>query len=441
MKQPAAVAHYVNTFYTTAMNTIITPRHFSGSIHVPASKSHTIRRLLLATFTKGTSFIDFPLASLDIRSCIKVCTELGAKIIEESERLTVIGRGRHASPPAVLDVGNSGTTLFLALAFAALGTEPIAFTGDEQIKRRSAAPLLNALSGLGVSVSSEQGCVPITVRGPWKGGSVVLSCPTSQYLSALLLAAPLSPVDTATELEIPFLNEKPYIDLTLSYLNQQNIDYKAALDYSWFYIPGGAHYQPLNGTVPGDFSSAAFPACAAAITGGPVTLFYLDPHDRQGDKYIFTLLEQMGCTVIWDRTRVTISRSGPLHAGTFDLNATPDLLPAMAAVAAFAVGRTALVNVAHARIKETDRIAVMMQELGKLGLVCEERPDALIIHGTGSLEGGIVDGRKDHRIVMALAAAALGAKAPVEIIGTEAADVTYPGFIALAAGAVPDDCP
>jgi 3-phosphoshikimate 1-carboxyvinyltransferase len=167
-----------------------------------------------------------------------------------------------------------------------------------------------------------------------------------------------------------------------------------------------------------------------------VSLLGLDPADSQGDKAFFDMLSRMGCIVAWTREppeetgtwRLTVSRTGPLRGGEFDLNATPDLLPALAVVAAYAEGTSALVNVAHARIKETDRIAVMAQELGRLGVFCEERPDALIVHGSRP-RGGAVDGRGDHRVVMALAAAALGAEGPVEIAGAESAAVTYPGFL------------
>ena len=362
------------------------------------------------------------------------------------------------------DVGNSGTTLFLALAAAALGEEPMEFDGDEQIRRRSAGPLLEALAGLGVSVESgTSGCAPITVRGPWKGGRVSLSCPTSQYLSALLLAAPLAPAGVVTEIDVPLLTERPYIEMTLSYLDSHCIQYTAAENFAHFHIPGGGAWKPVSGPVPGDFSSAAFPAAAAAITGGSVTLLGLDPEDTQGDKAFFGFLEKMGCRVQWEEVplqhiplgpiipdalraigqkpleleiaewRLTVSRNTSLKGRVFDLNDTPDMLPALAAVACFAKGDTALVNVAHARIKETDRIAVMAEELGKLGVKTTERPDGLVIHGRGGVSpnGAGTDGRGDHRIVMALAAAALGCSGPVEIAGAESADVTYPGFLEL----------
>jgi 3-phosphoshikimate 1-carboxyvinyltransferase len=404
--------------------------------------------------------------------CPNPADEKGRKLIRWIVR--GIGLGKNTIPSlarpfssAPLDVGNSGTTLFLALAAGALGSEPIVFTGDEQIRRRSAGPLLKALAGLGIRVEAQgnNGCAPILIQGPWKGGRVSLPCPTSQYLSSLLLAAPLAPAGTITEIDVPLLNEKPYVELTLSYLDAQGITYEAKDDFSWFRLSGGASYKPMNGPVWGDFSSAAFPGCAAvvgfALSGGPVTLLGLEKEDPQGDKAVFDMLTRMGCQALWKKIpsprnaaqegaekqpgpaeewSLRVSRQGPLKAGEFDLNATPDLFPVMAAAACYAQGRTALVNVAHARIKETDRIAVMAKELGKLGIKTEERPDGLIIYGGGNGEGqekpslprgGTVNGHGDHRVVMALAVAALGAAGPVEIEGAESAAVTYPGFLEL----------
>ncbi|MDR2193786.1 MAG: 3-phosphoshikimate 1-carboxyvinyltransferase [Treponema sp.] len=435
------------------MRAIITPHTFSGTVRVPASKSHTIRRLLIASLTDGVSRIERPLDSLDARSCLAVCRALGVDILEKidetgvPEHWSVRGITRsgnsfsfgYAAHERVFDVGNSGTTLFLALAIAALGSTPCTFTGDEQIRRRSAANLLSALTALGVTVlSAKNGCAPITVRGPWKGGTCSIECPTSQYLSALLLAAPLASAGCVTDIDVPLLNEKPYIDMTLSYLDTHGVPYEKNADFSHFRVPGGAVYKPMNGIVPADFSSAAFPAATALISGGSVTLIGLDPHDTQGDKAFFDMITQMGASVAWSASssggwEVTISGKGRgerLCAGSFDLNAVPDLLPVMAVLAAFAEGETHLTNVAHARIKETDRITVMAQELSTLGVQCAEKPDGLIIRG-GAPSGGAVDGHGDHRIVMAFAAAGLGTVDDLEIRGAEAADVTYPGFLNL----------
>jgi 3-phosphoshikimate 1-carboxyvinyltransferase len=463
--------------YNFSMIAVIKPHQFSGIVRIPASKSHTIRRLIIAALADGVSALENPLDSLDTRSCVSVCRALGADITEyrtkdaaspnirdkngeKLKRWTVRGTGADKAPrphhfsageTKRCDVGNSGTTLFLALAAASLGAGPVEFDGDEQIRRRSAGHLLEALAGLGVKVNSApNGCAPVSVCGPWKGGRVSLPCPTSQYLSALLLAAPLAAAGVVTEIDIPLLNEKPYIEMTLSYLDSQGIPYETARtaerDFSYFRIPGGGEWKPVSGPVPADFSSAAFPGAAAAISGGPVTLLGLDPEDTQGDKAFFGFLENMGCVIQWVKGgtewRLEISRPGALRGGEFDLNNTPDLLPPLAAVAYFAEGDTALVNVAHARLKETDRIAVMAEELGKLGVKTAERADGLVIHGMGLKQGSGVEGggtgkrfetnsRGDHRIAMALACAGLGCGSPVEITGAECAAVTYPGFLEL----------
>jgi len=456
----------------------INPRRFSGTVKIPASKSHTIRQLLIASLADGVSEIQYPLDSLDTRSCVLACRAFGAEIAEyrtadpanpnppdeKGEKLTgwkVRGNNGfkkkikprsfteeekdfESKPPcdsvssvvknsSIINVGNSGTTLYLALAVAGLQPETVEFTGDEQIQRRSAAPLLDALAGLGVLCESNNGCAPIRIKGPWKGGKVSLPCPTSQYLSALLIASPLAPSGVITEIEVPLLNEKPYIEMTLSYLRAHGIPFHTEQDFSHFVIPGGSSWKAFSRSVPADFSSAAFPAAAAAITGGPVTLLGLDPGDTQGDKFFLEMLKSMGCEV--HGSPLTVSRDGPLRGGTFDLNETPDLLPAAAVTAAFAQGDTALVNVAHARIKETDRIAVMAEELAKLGVNCTERPDGLVIHGKGALSPfdpfPVINSRGDHRIVMAFAAAALGSSVPIDITGAESAAVTYPGFLDL----------
>jgi 3-phosphoshikimate 1-carboxyvinyltransferase len=244
----------------------------------------------------------------------------------------------------------------------------------------------------------------------------------------MLLALPLCPAGTVSRLNIPVLNELPYIRMTFAYLNA-HLRYDDAGTVPMPEAPalpddriepahivtiyGGGRYIPYNGAVTGDFSSAAFPACAADISGGAVSFdgARLDFDDEQGDKVFFDFL-----------------KPGRLP-GTLDLNATPDLLPITAVLACYRQGETRLVNAAHARIKETDRIAVMCAELSKLGADISERPDGLVIRGGKKLTGGAVDGHGDHRVVMALAVAALGAAGPVTIRGAEAADVTYPGFL------------
>lgn len=402
-----------------------------------------IRALLIASLASGESVLERPLSSTDTAAAVAACRALGAEVDDgDPKRWRVTGTdGQLTAPREQIDVGNSGTTLYLASAVAALGSGATVFTGDEQIRRRSAANLLAALRDLGARIEErgENGAAPYSVRGPLTGGRTSIECPTSQYLSALLLAAPLAGGDS--EIAVPLLYERPYVDITLSWLDDQGIRYRRE-GYERFAIPGGQAYRPFSTAIPADFSSATFFMAAAAVTGGELLLEGLDPGDSQGDKEAAALLEEMGCTVIWEEGGLRIAgprrpdgSRAPLRGGTFDLNAMPDALPALAAAACYAEGETRLVNVPQARTKETDRIAVMRRELEALGGACSEQPDGLVIHGRGGLAGGESRGHGDHRVIMALAVAGLGAEGPTLIDDTSAAAVTFPDFFDLLAEA------
>jgi len=398
----------------------------SGQVLIPASKSHTIRALILASLAAGKSTIMNPLDSADTRSCVHTCRALGARI-EEGKQWTVWGLDGPPKPPGeTIDVANSGTTLFLALSAASLADDWIEFTGDDQTRRRSAGPLLASLQDLGVEVRSRDGCAPIRVKGPLRGGRTAIECPTSQYLSSLLLSCPLAAGDTT--IEVRQLNERPYVDMTLSWLNNLNVRYSHE-SMERFEIPGGQRYEGFRESIQGDFSSATFFLCAAAVTGSDLTLLGLDMNDAQGDKAVVHMLRHMGAD-IEVRPRAIRVRGGALRGDQFDLNATPDALPAMAVAGCFAAGETRLVNVPQARIKETDRISVMREAINCLGGKAEELPDGLVIQGTG-LEGGQARGHGDHRVVMALAIAGLAARSPVTVDTAEAVAVTFPNFVDL----------
>jgi 3-phosphoshikimate 1-carboxyvinyltransferase len=266
--------------------------------------------------------------------------------------------------------------------------------------------------------------------------------------------------------EVPLLHEKPYAEMTLRWLEEQGIQFRND-NWKSFVIPGGQHYTPFQKAVPGDFSSATFFAAAAAITGASIELEGLDMADSQGDKLVFLILSKMGCRIDYLKGKTLIAQAGgtsdtddaesaytqaisqgtdgirvcgpsrmgrPLRGGRFDLNSIPDALPALAVVACFSVGQVELVNVPQARLKETDRISVMTQELGTMGATIQELEDGMIItptrtpEGLSGLVGAEVQGHDDHRVVMSLAVAGLVAQGSTRIIGAEAAAVTYPGF-------------
>ncbi len=421
----------------------ITPSKLAGEVLVPASKSHTIRALLIATLAEGESRIVNPLDSADTRACLAACRALGAEIVEipaaaEPGELVVRGvAGRLRIPEAPIDVMNSGTTLYLAAGVAAAGRGEIVLDGDRQTRSRPIQPLIESIGRLGAEARSlnGNGCAPVSIRGPLKGGRTSIEAHTSQYLSSLLLACPLA--ETDSQIDVLLLNEQPYAEMTLRWLDEQGISYRNE-GFTRFVVKGRQRYRSFVKAVPGDFSSATFFACAAAITGSRVTLRGLDLSDSQGDKAVLSMLERMGCRVEARGDGILVSGPGGearagLRGADLDLNATPDALPALAATACFASGTTRLLNVPQARLKETDRISVMREELGKMGARIRELPDGLVIEGrpagTGeSLSGAEVSGHDDHRVVMALAIAGLGARGTTVIDSAEAARVTFPSF-------------
>ena len=404
----------------------------SGEITIPSSKSHTIRALLIAAMAKGESTIINPLDSADTRSCVDAVKVLGAKIELENDRWIVNGTGGDIHPVEdTINVGNSGTTLYLTAGLAALSSHKITFTGDNQIKSRPVENLLNSLRDLGaeITISGKNGCPPFSIQGPLTGGKTSIECPTSQFLSSLLLCTPL--LDGNTEIEVPLLREEPYVEMTLKWLNEQFIMYDTT-DYKEFFIPGGQNFEAFAKQVPGDFSSATFFLCAAAVTGSTLTLKGLDMADSQGDKAVVYMLKKMGCEIEIGHDFITIE-GRPLKGCEFDLNNTPDALPALAVTACFAEGITKLFNVPQARLKETDRISVMKEELEKMGGIIEELPDGLIITGKSreSLNGAEVSGHGDHRVIMSLAIAALASKGETTIDDTSAVSITFPNFFEL----------
>lgn len=400
----------------------------NGDVTIPGSKSHTIRAVTIAALADGKSTLYGPLHSEDTLSAVKAATALGADVQRDADTWRICGLGGPPQQAAgTIDVGNSGTTLRILLGICSLiKCGGVTLTGDAQIRRRPAAQLVGALNDLGADVVAEgdNGCAPFRVNGGLQGGRTTLESPTSQYLTSLLLSCPLAPSETV--IDVPILNEKPYVRMTLDWLRQQgvHVDYDAAM--TRFRIPGSQRYSSFSNRIPADFSSATFFLGAGALGRNRVGCRGLDLDDSQADRAVVTYLERMGARVEVDASRILV-QSAPLHGTTLDLNESPDALPVMAVVAAFASGTTELVNVAHARLKETDRISVMCRELRKMGADIEEREDGLAIRG-GGLHAADVHGHGDHRVVMALALAGMNLPGTTTVTTAETAAVTFPTF-------------
>ena len=412
------------------MDLIVRPSSLAGAVTIPSSKSHTIRAVIIAALADGASTILNPLDSADGRSSVAVARAFGASIdTSDPGRWVVEGTGGDLrAPDDVVDVGNSGTACRIGLGVAGLCPGTSEFTGDDQARRRPMGPLLEALNTLGAKAFSKKGdgTLPVVVTGPIQGGAVTVSGITSQYVTSLLISTPLAP--EATEITVLDLHEKPYVGMTLWWLDRHGIVCERE-GFERFFVKGGQSYRADEVSVPGDFSSATFFLAAGAIGGGIITLQGLDMADTQGDKAVVEMLQAMGARIYIDGANITVG-PGELVGQELDLNDTPDALPALAVVGCFARGQTTLRNVPQARIKETDRITVMAAELTRLGARVEELPDGLIVHES-ALRGAVVEGWSDHRIVMALAVAGLRADGPTTVTTAGAIDVTFPTFVEL----------
>jgi 3-phosphoshikimate 1-carboxyvinyltransferase len=406
----------------------ITPSRLDGTVAVPPSKSHTIRAVLVASLADGTSMIRKPLLHGDGASAVNGARSLGAQVAEKNGDLEIRGIGKdYDGGSDLFDMGNSGTGTSIFMSAAALGGRPRRFDGDDSLRSRPFRPLLDALRKLGAVYSCETRGhdLPFVVKGPLRAGKTTVDGVSSQFVSSLLFACPLCGGES--EVVVENLQERPYVELTLWWLKKQGIKVAYSGDFARFHITGGQAYRPFDEGIPADFSGATFAAAAAAVAGGAVTLTGLDFSDPQGDRKVFDVLKEMGAEVAHGPDGVTVKGGRTLRGSVIDLNAMPDALPALAVVACAAEGETRFVNVAGARIKETDRIKVMGEELSRMGASITEHDDGLTVR-QGMLRGAQVSGHDDHRVVMALAIAGMIAEGETVIDTAEAASVTYPSF-------------
>ncbi|HIE44518.1 MAG TPA: 3-phosphoshikimate 1-carboxyvinyltransferase [Candidatus Omnitrophica bacterium] len=406
---------------------IVRESRLSGTVEIPASKSHTIRAVAIGSLAKGVSEIFSPLVSGDTLASVRIYQALGAKITIEKGCWIIEGcEGKPTAPKDALNVGNSGTTLRIAMGSCALLSKGEAIlTGDEQIRKRPSAPLVKSLNELGAKVSSKdcEGFPPFIVSGRLAGGRTTIEAHTSQYVTSLLINTPLG--DGETIIDVPVLNEKSYVEMTLEWLKSCGIEIKKE-NMERFSIPGSQSYSPFIRKIPADFSSATFFLAAGAMKDNDITCLGLNLNDPQSDKVVVDYLSAMGAKVNIHRDSICIKGS-QLKGIDIDMNDTPDALPMMAVVGCFAQGKTRLLNVPQARIKETDRIKVMCDELSKMGAKINQLPDGLEIEQS-KLKPTRVNGHSDHRVVMALTIAGLLTEGETIIDTAEAAAITFPDF-------------
>lgn len=402
----------------------------------PGSKSLTNRALPVAALARGASRLTGALASDDTQVMLECLAALGVPVQCGDAAWTLHGcDGHFALPTAPLFTGNSGTTARFLTAACALAPGAVVIDGTARMRERPIGDLARALHTLGLRIDwlGRDECPPLRVHGgSLPGGRVAVDASrSSQYVSALLLAAPYAQRDVELELRGEQIVSRPYIDLTLALMR----DFGARAEWTGpaaLRVEAGRHYAGRDYAIEADASAAAYPFCAAAICGGRVRVEGFAPDSIQADLALLPILERMGCRV--QRGAAAIVVEGPsegLRAVDVDMNELPDAVLALAVTALFARGTTRIRNVANLRIKETDRLAALETELRKLGARATAGPDSLEIE-PGALRGAEIATYDDHRMAMAFALA--GLRIPgVVILDPGCVRKTWPGYFAALA--------
>jgi 3-phosphoshikimate 1-carboxyvinyltransferase len=419
----------VEKCFVSAVSIDPVSRPIQGSVRPPGSKSITNRALVLAALAEGTAKLSGVLDSQDTRVMVESLRrlEIGVTHNAASGEAVVAGcSGRPTARSAELWLENSGTSIRFLTAVACLGHGRYRLDGNARMRARPIGELCDALNSLGGNAVCEQpnGCPPVSVQGAGLPGGTayVDAAKSSQFLSALLMAAPCAGGPVELVLRGGLVSE-PYIDMTIRMMQAFGVEVDQPENGRYRIAP--ARYRAADFAVEPDASAASYFFAAAAITGGEVTVQGLSRDSLQGDVNFVKLLAQMGCEVHWGESSITVCGK-PLHGIDVDMNEISDTAQTLAAVAPFAAGPSRIRNVAHIRHKETDRISAVASELRRLGLGVEEYPDGLTIH-PGSIRPATIETYDDHR--MAMSFALVGLKVPgIRIANPECTGKTYPRF-------------
>lgn len=407
------------------MQMSLQPGPIGGSLAVPPSKSMAHRLLLCAALGGGQVRGVRP--SADIAATMGALEKLGAGFVSGKEEIQVAPLQPGAAATAPLDCGESGSTLRFLIPLCALGQTPITLVGAPRLFARPLDVYEEIFAGQGLAF--QLSATGLTLQGPLRSGTFALRGDvSSQFISGLLFALPLLPKDSKLEIVPPF-ESCSYVELTRQAQALFGVRSTWQNDHT-LHIPGGQRYTAAACTVEGDWSQGAVPAVVAALRGG-IGITGLSAESAQGDKAILEILRRCGAGVEWqgETLRVTPPVNGLVSSGDIDLADCPDLGPILCALAAFCRGDTRLVNAGRLRIKESDRIASMQQELGKMGIPATSTEDTVTITGAASIQpNALTQSHNDHRVVMALCAVALGAGVALCIGEAQAINKSWPSF-------------
>ena len=420
------------------------PRLLSGSLRAMPSKSASHRALVCAALARGESAVAPLQRSQDVEATLACLEGIGLARVSGTEPLSdgsglvrcrLVGLGEQptsmegALRPRLAPCGESGSTLRFLMPLALDGGDPVRFEGAGRLLQRplDAYRALFAEHCDGHRWADEPDA--ITICGRLRSGDFSLPGDvSSQFVSGLLFALPRLNGDSTIRLT-GAVESRAYIDLTLAALARCGVEARW-MDGRTLAVRGGQRARPGDFAVEGDWSHAAF-YLVAGLIGGPVRLTGLDPNSVQGDRAVIDVLRGMGGDIRRESHSegdAWVARPSALHGARIDASQIPDLIPALAVAACAARGRTVIHNAARLRIKESDRLAALRNELGALGAAIGERPDGLVIEGSGELRGGAARSHNDHRIAMALAVAAALCEGPLELAGDEAVRKSAPAF-------------
>ena len=396
-----------------------------GQVRVISSKSDAHRSLIAAALAEDESVLFVDGWADDLEATVRCLEALGAEIYKEPSGIEVVPIRRNTEKAAVLDCGESGSTLRFLLPVAAALDRHTTFTGQGRLPERPLGILLEEMAQHGCSVNGDK--LPVEIDGQLKSGVYTLpGNVSSQFITGLLFALPLLEGDSEIRLTTD-IESKGYIDMTLKTLKTFGIEVRNR-EHGW-YIPGGQAYNgPRMRFTEGDWSNAAFWLTAGAIKGS-VGCQGLDMESAQGDRAIVSLLEEFGAETKMILNQITVTNK-EMEGIRIDASQIPDLVPILCIAGAAAKGKTEIVNAGRLRLKESDRLAVMAECLRKIGVEVEEKEDGLVITGgcNPPAEEIVIDSHGDHRIVMAMAIAAVSLGVDITIINADAVKKSYPSF-------------
>ncbi|EBB0687802.1 TPA: 3-phosphoshikimate 1-carboxyvinyltransferase [Salmonella enterica] len=403
-----------------------------GAINLPGSKSVSNRALLLAALACGKTVLTNLLDSDDVRHMLNALSALGINYTLSADRtrcdITGNGGPLRASGALELFLGNAGTAMRPLAAALCLGQNEIVLTGEPRMKERPIGHLVDSLrqGGANIDYLEQENYPPLRLRGGFTGGDIeVDGSVSSQFLTALLMTAPLAPEDTTIRVKGELVS-KPYIDITLNLMKTFGVEITNH-HYQQFAVKGGQQYHsPGRYLVEGDASSASYFLAAGAIKGGTVKVTGIGRKSMQGDIRFADVLEKMGATITWGDDFIACTR-GELHAIDMDMNHIPDAAMTIATTALFAKGTTTLRNIYNWRVKETDRLFAMATELRKVGAEVEEGHDYIRITPPAKLQHADIGTYNDHRMAMCFSLVALS-DTPVTILDPKCTAKTFPDY-------------